>query len=112
MRITGAAAAASDMYTEAQRDVQWMCRFCCYAGEIAAVIALEIAMTKTPSWINIASTVKSSQPTLQPLLIFDSHATAAQTGSATTGMRQNRVTTNHPGGAGICDLHSVITRRT
>jgi len=68
--------------------------------------------TKSPTCNDIASTVNTNQPTLQRIRIFDNHTTLPQTSTATTGMRQNSATTNHPGGAGVCNLLSAITNRT
>ncbi len=83
-----------------------------YGREIAAVIALKRMTTQKPNWRNIASIVKTSQPTLQPRLTCESQATVAQTSSATSGMRQNRATRTHPSGAGIGNVDRAITART
>jgi len=83
-----------------------------YGREIAAATALKMSTTKKLHWRSIATIVKTSQPTLQPHLTCESQATVEQTSSAPKGMRQNRTTTNNPGGAGICNLHKVITART
>lgn len=70
-----------------------------YGSEIAAVTALTMMKSKTPTWTAIASPVKTSQPTLQPPSKYFQTA-FPQTTTATTGMRQNNATTRPAGGAG------------
>src|SRR5262249_4372940 len=79
-----------------------------YCGsEIAAVIALTMMTSKTPTCSAIASNVNASQATLG----FFRQIRLRQTSKAATGMRQNSARTSPAGGAGSCHLSQTTSDR-
>ncbi len=60
--------------------------------------------SKTPTWSAIATTVKTSQLTLQPTVSLFRQPIVPQNRTATTGIRQNSATTKATGGAGTANL--------
>ena len=76
------------------------------------VIALTMMTTKTPIWSGNATSVSTSQPTLQLRLVWDSQATVEQTISAAPAMRQEKAATNQTGGAGAGKRDNHITAKT
>jgi len=76
-----------------------------------AVITLTMITNKTPHWSNMASTVETSQPTLQGRVSCDRHATLPHTSSATIGMRQKSETTTLSGGAGTRHRSAITSNR-
>ena len=82
------------------------------AGEIIAAIVLTMMMNQTPHWRTIASSVKTSQPTLCAVPAVARHTQVAQATSAATGMRQNSATIKPSGGAGKRNRFSNIREKT